>query len=185
MHGALFFQNTGVGCKVPNFDDVKAQSKYYHPITTDTTHKYCCCQCPIHSNLGSTTTGTEWSPGIISRALVYGLGYTIADTIRESNHGLVLAIGMLCVIFINEFCYSVLQTMVKSNNTSQSKYFSSLLLRIEKVMILTRYFSVTAIAYSSNSLLKLLFSNTSDVLGILSMLIMIYTITIAIDTIVP
>lgn len=128
---------------------------------------------------------TEWSPSSLTRVLVYGLGYTTADTIRYSIYGYKLALVLTGLLFVNEF-FSVSIKYVKKAlyHEGCTTHAADIMRRTERLVIIVRLFVMTALAYATNGLMQRIFYY-SDYIGIVVVLIVIIIISMIETNILP
>ena len=62
----------------------------------------------------------DWSPGLITRALVIGLGYVVGNRIYVSANGLGLATFLVFIIVGNEFCAFSIKCALESRRQISS-----------------------------------------------------------------
>ena len=67
----------------------------------------------------------EWSPGLIARALVIGLGYMVGGNSYNSPNGLRVLLFILLAILINEFAHALIKMRRRA-------YYSSLVEKLER-----------------------------------------------------
>jgi len=149
---------------------------------------------------------TEWTPGLVTRALVIGLGYVVGSRAYDAPNGLGTITFLIVLIIGNEFfAFSLkcVKAVMIGNNpradnfrddddenaggpdyfeTWNSPYNEELVLKAERILVIVRYFAFTAITYAINEALKKLFDDVDEHIGTVVILISIIVLNEALES---
>jgi hypothetical protein len=155
----------------PGFDKKKNIAK---GDCTMCTHVVYCnrCGCPVVSRQ-SQNPPNEWTPGMLPRALIFSLGYIVGDAMHAAPTGFEMMTFIFTIILANEFIYACLRHIAPRPTIGSPK---SIVGRVGRMMVLIRYFSITAAASSINRMLKRTFSNGADVVSVILPLVIIFVV---------
>ena len=148
--------------------------------TADSGHRLRCSTCgnlvPMHSH-----SRHEWAPGLLPRALILNLGYVIGDAVYESKNGTRVAAFLFLTLLANEFAAACLGRTMEDASSKMSSVERAVLDRVERVLVLVRYFAVTAVASALNTMLKRTFTEGLDVVTVVLIFLMIFVVADLID----
>ena len=113
----------------------------------------------------------DWSPGILPRALVLSLGYVVGDAICESGNGLGIAGFVMFVAIVDEFFLEFTWALSKTGFAREH-----VRKKLEHVLVLVRYFAITALVSAFTEVLKYAFYKEGDISSVVLLMIVIFVI---------
>jgi len=119
----------------------------------------------------NTPRRSDWAPGLLARTLIFGLGYAVRDDIRYSDDGIRVAAFVCLTAIVNEF---FLEYIAMRRATVGPSYLQW---RIERLLVLIRFFTITAVASTVTEIMRDTFHPGSDVSSIVLSLLIIFVIS--------
>ena len=125
----------------------------------------------------------DWAPEILTKTLALNLGYSIGGDIAVSQTGLRDAGILLFIIVVTEFFLELMwiKVLTQTPETENSKMHTSQLnkaikQRVERLLVITRYFAITAVVSAFNGVLKPAIYKDGDVASIIVLVVVIYVV---------